>query len=162
MFLVIKNPVANASDVRERCRFHPWVRKIPWRKAWQPTPVFFPGESHGQRTLMCYSPSGHKESNTTGQLSTLPACMLSWFSCFWLFATLWTIAHQDPLSIRFSRKEYWSGLSCTPPEDLPNLGIEPRSSALHSLLSEPPGKPKHTGVGNLSLLQGIFLTQESN
>ena len=45
-----------------------------------------------------------------------------------------------------------------------NPGIEPRSSALHvdSLVSEPPGKPKNTGVGSLSLLQGIFLTQESN
>ena len=35
----------------ERCRFDPWVRKIPWRRAWQPTPVFLSGESHGQRSL---------------------------------------------------------------------------------------------------------------
>ena len=51
-----------------------------------------------------------------------------------------------------------------PPGDLPNLGIEPRSPALQtdSLSSEPPGKPKNTGMGSLSLLQGIFLTQESN
>ena len=51
-----------------------------------------------------------------------------------------------------------------PPGDLPNPGTEPRSPALQadSLLSESPGKPKNTGVGNLSLLQGIFLTQESN
>ena len=34
--------------------FDPWVRKIPWRRAWQPTPVFLPGESHGQRSLMGY------------------------------------------------------------------------------------------------------------
>ena len=49
------------------------------------------------------------------------------------------------------------------PGDLPNPGIEPRPPALqaNSLLSEPPGKPKNTGVGSLSLLQGIFLTQES-
>ncbi|MES7760928.1 hypothetical protein U6J64_12300, partial [Cutibacterium acnes] len=48
--------------------------------------------------------------------------------------------------------------------DLPNPGIEPRSPTLQadSLPSEPPGKPKNTGVGSLSLLQGIFLTQESN
>ena len=39
MVLVVKNPPANAGDMR--CRFDPWVRKIPWRKAWQPTPVFF-------------------------------------------------------------------------------------------------------------------------
>ena len=47
-----------------------WVGKIPWRRAWQPTPVFLPGESHGQRSLAGYSPRGHKESDTTEQLST--------------------------------------------------------------------------------------------
>ena len=40
--------------------FDPWVRKIPWRRAWQPTLVFLPGESHGQRSLMGYSPWGHR------------------------------------------------------------------------------------------------------
>ena len=40
----------------ERCRFDPWVGKIPWRRAWQPSPVFLPGESHGQRILVGYSP----------------------------------------------------------------------------------------------------------
>ena len=40
----------------KRCRFYPWVGKIPWRRAWQPTPVFLPGESHGQRSLAGYSP----------------------------------------------------------------------------------------------------------
>ena len=44
-----------------------------------------------------------------------------------LFATLWTIAYQAPLSMGFSRKEYQSGLPCPPPGDLPNPGIEPRS-----------------------------------
>jgi len=46
-------------------RFSPWVRKIPWRREWQPTPVFLPGESHGQRSLVGYSPRGCKESDTT-------------------------------------------------------------------------------------------------
>ena len=57
-----------------------------------------------------------------------------------------------------------SGLLCPPPGDHPTPGIEPRSPTLQvdSLLSEPPGKPKNTRVGSLSLLQGIFLTQESN
>ena len=45
--------------------FDPWVRKIPWRRKWQPTPVFLPGESHGWRSLLGYSPRGHKESDTT-------------------------------------------------------------------------------------------------
>ena len=55
-----------------------------------------------------------------------------------------TIAHQAPLSMGFSRQEYWGGLPFPSPGDLPNLGIEPRSSALQadSLTSEPPGKLK--------------------
>ena len=47
--------------------------------------------------------------------------------CVQLFATLWTIAHQAPLSMGFSRQEYWNGLPCPPPGDLPDLGIEPAS-----------------------------------
>ena len=52
--------------------FHPWVGKIPWRRAWQPTPVFLPGESHGQRSLAGYSPWGRKESDATEQLTLRP------------------------------------------------------------------------------------------
>ena len=57
--------------------------------------------------------------------------------------TLWTVARQVPLSMGSSRQECWSGLPCPPPGDLPNPGIEPRSSALQvdSLPSEPPRKP---------------------
>ena len=47
-----------------RPRFNPWIGKIP-RRAWQPTPVFFPGEFHGQRSLAGYSPYGHKEPDMT-------------------------------------------------------------------------------------------------
>ena len=47
------------------------VRKIPWRREWQPTPVFLPGESHGQRSLVGYSPWGRKESDTTERLTLL-------------------------------------------------------------------------------------------
>ena len=46
-------------------RFSPWVGKIPWRRAWQPTPVFLPGESYGQKSLVGYSLQGHTESDTT-------------------------------------------------------------------------------------------------
>ena len=49
-------------------RFDLWVGKIPWRRAWQPTPVFLPGESHGQRNLVGYSLWGHKESGTIERL----------------------------------------------------------------------------------------------
>ena len=63
-----------------------------------------------------------------------------------------------------SSQEYWGGLPCPPPGYLPNPGIEPRSPTLQvdSLPSEPPGKPKNIKMGSLSLLQGYFLTQESN
>ena len=50
--------------------FDPWVGKILWRRAWQPTPVFLPGESHGQRSLVGYTPWGRKESDTTELLNT--------------------------------------------------------------------------------------------
>ena len=51
--------------------------------------------------------------------------MLSRFSRVQLFATLWTAARQAPLSVGFSGQEYWSGLPCSPPGDLPDLGVEP-------------------------------------
>ena len=62
--LVVKNPPGNAGDMT-RHGFHPWVWKIPWRREWQPTPVFLPRESQGQRSLVGYSPQGCKESDTT-------------------------------------------------------------------------------------------------
>ena len=49
----------------KRHKFSPWVGKIPWRRAWQPTPVFLPGESHGQRRLAGYNPWGHKSLDMT-------------------------------------------------------------------------------------------------
>ena len=60
-----------------------------------------------------------------------------------LFVTPWTVAPQAPLSMGFSRQEYWSGLSFPSPGDLPNPGMEPESPALQAdaLSSEPPGKP---------------------
>ena len=45
--------------------FNPWVGKIPWRRKWQSTPVLLPGKSHGQRSLVGYSPQGRKELDTT-------------------------------------------------------------------------------------------------
>ena len=69
--------------------------------------------------------------------------MLNQFSHVQFFATLWTVTHQAPLSMRFSRQECWSGLPSPPPGDLPDPGIEPASPALEadSLPTEPPGKP---------------------
>ena len=57
--LEVKNPPANARDMSHG--FDPWVGKIPWRRKWQPTPVFLLGEFHGQRSLAGYSPWGRKD-----------------------------------------------------------------------------------------------------
>ena len=54
----------------KRLGFNPWVGK-PWSRKWQPTPLFLPGEFHGQRNLVGYSPWGCKESDMTEQLSTI-------------------------------------------------------------------------------------------
>ena len=73
--------------------------------------------------------------------------MLSCFSRVWLCVTPWTVAHQAPLSMGFSRQEYWSRLPFPLPEDLPDPGIEPTSRtspalAGGSLPLTPPGKPR--------------------
>ena len=80
-------------------------------------------------------------------------CVLVAQSCQ-LFVTSWTVAHQTPLSVEFSRQEYWSGLLFPSPGDLPDSGIEPGSLALQadSLLSEPPRKP-HMCLSVLVIVQ---------
>ena len=62
--LVVKNPSANARDIGEASLI-PGLGRFPSRRAWQPTPVFLPGKSHGQRSLAGYSPWGRTESDTT-------------------------------------------------------------------------------------------------
>ena len=78
--------------------------------------------------------------------------MLNCFTCVRLFATLWTVAHQAPLSMGFSRQEYFSGLPCPPPGNLPNPGSEIGPPALQtdSLPGEPQGK-SHMPVETLCL-----------
>ena len=73
-----------------------------------------------------------------------------------LFATPWTVAHQAPPSMGFSRQEYWSGLPLPSPGDLPHPGIEPRSPTLQAdaLTSEPPGKPLGVTGSGYKFLEG--------
>ena len=59
------SPVAQKYRLHRRCGFNYWVRKISWRRAWQPSPVFLPGECYGQRNLVGYSPQGLKELGMT-------------------------------------------------------------------------------------------------
>ena len=157
---LVAQTVKNPPECR-RPEFDTWVGKIPWRRAWQPAPVFLPGESHELRSLAGCSPWGCSELNMTEQLALLfTLCSFSLalhllrFPCTHLkgaakslsrvrlFATPWTAAYQAPPSMGFSRQECWSGLPFPSPGDLPDPGIELRSPALQAeaLLSEPPGK----------------------
>ena len=91
--------------------------------------------------------------------------MLSCFSCVQLLATLWTVAHQAPLSMGFSRQEYWSGLPCPPPGDLPDPGIEYTSLMSPALAggllagSLPLASPQQSYLTGLKflLLHSLFL-----
>ena len=104
-----------------------------------------------QRSLAGYSPWGPTESNTTERTH-----IYIWYrekkvkslSRVRLFATPWTVAHQAPPSMGFSRQEYWSGLPFPSPRGLPDPGIELGSPALQAdaLLSEPPRKPHTYGI----------------
>ena len=81
-----------------------------------------------------------------------------------LFAIPRTVTHQAPLYMEILQARILEWVAMPSSRDLPNPGTEPRSPTLQavSLLTEPPGKPQNTGMGRLSLLQGIFPTQELN
>ena len=76
----------------------PGLERFPWRRVWQPTPVFLSGESHGQRSLAGYSPWGHKELDMTKQLRTR-------VSLVWVVQT----GHTEQLGDIFSRLQVWKG-----------------------------------------------------
>ena len=84
-------------------------------------------------------------------------CVLSHFSRVRLFVTLWTVAYQAPLSMGFSRQEYWSGLPCAPSGDLPDPGIKPMSLMSLALAggffttSTTMGSPQGTCIERLEL-----------
>ena len=86
---VNKESTCNARD-QLQCRrpeFDPWIRKIPWRSKWQPTPVFLPGKFHGQRSLVVtWGPWGHKESGNTERLKYYQRHFIIWHNrIFFLF-----------------------------------------------------------------------------
>ena len=111
--LVVKNPPASAEDTGSRRAEHDWAHST---------------------AILSYS-----------QVYALMKWRIKYYSLshVWLFVTPWTVAHQAPLSMGFSRQEYWSGLPFPSPGYLPNPGIKPRFPALqaNSLLSELSGKP---------------------
>ena len=93
----------------------------------------------------CLITSSSEEAKLLGLRAPQRAqmCALSHFSCVRLFAILWTIVGQAPLSMGFSRQEYWSGLPCPPPGDLPNPRIEPASLMSPALAG---GFLRHLGI----------------
>ena len=133
----------------------PGLGRSPWRRAWQPTLVFLPGEFHGQRSLVGYSPWGCKALDMTEQL-TLSLLGINRYTLYklnnkdQLFVTPWTGAYQAPPCMEFSRQEYWGGFPFPSPGDLPDSGIKPRSfaSQADTLPSEQPGKPTVYSTGN--------------
>ena len=75
-----ENPPAVQAGLRPGS--NPWVGKIPWRRQWQPTSVFLPGQFHGQRSLVGYSPRGSKESDMTEKVTPFPSLLLFIFPIF--------------------------------------------------------------------------------
>ena len=101
----------------KRCGFSPWAGKIHWRRKWQPTPVFLPGESHGQRGLVGYSPWGCKELDTTEQLSMhTPSIFLCLFSLmstsilstYWPVSIITYLAYWIALKVFVRSPPYWN------------------------------------------------------
>ena len=104
LVLVVKNPPANAGDRR---RFDPWVGKIPWRRAWQHTPVFLPGESHGQRSLEGSGPWFIRVGHDWSDLVCTHAVCSVMSESLWLYGLQGArgLASQAPPSIEFSRQD---------------------------------------------------------
>ena len=142
-----------------QCRRPPldsWVWKIQWRRDRLPTPAFlgFP----------CGS-AGKESSCNVGDLGSIPGLGRSLGEgkgCPLQYSGLQNFRDYTVHGIIQARKLEWVAFHS--PGDFPNPGTEPKSPTLQvdSLPAEPQGKPKNAGVGSLSLLQGIFPTQESN
>ena len=100
----------------------------------KPMAALFVMSLYWARRWVDWKPRADKNSGTLSHFWSLPSWndyfihAHSWSKpCAWLFAIPWTVAHQAPLSVGFSRQEHWSGLPFPPPGDLPNPGMEPRS-----------------------------------
>ena len=107
-----------------RPELDPWVGKIPWRRKWQPTPVFWLGYSHGQRSLVGYSPRGNKESDTTEGLTRNTVHLQVNFSLFSGLAML-------PLHL-YDVSYYLHGKSLESKPDLPIWKVGEEKDTLHA------------------------------
>ena len=119
MFIYFCIWIAISKEMATHSSFLAW--KIPWT------------EEPGRLQSIGSQKSRTRLSDFTWISSCVCECVLNYFSCVWLFATPWTVALWAPLSMEFSRQEYWSGLACPPPRDLPDSGIEPVSLTFPAL-----------------------------
>ena len=101
---------------------HTHIHIAYMHRCWQPTPVFLPGKSHGLRSLVGYSPWGHKDSNMTELLKTHTCVCMCVLSHMYSDSVTHGLA---PLSMGFPRQECWSGLPFHFPGGLPDPGTEP-------------------------------------
>ena len=142
----------------------------PWRRKWQPTPVLLPGQSHGQRSLVGYSPEGckrvrHNRVIFTHSFTQSPQLLLSP-----LLILVPGEGHGNPLQYSCLKNPGWgSGQDSTFTSECPGDLSESESRSVvfdclrpHGLYSPWNSPGQNTGVGSLSLLQGIFPTQELN
>ena len=129
----------------ERSGFDPWVGKILWRRKWQPTPVFLPGESHGRRSLVGYSPRGRKESDTTERLHFTSLHLFTYFE-----------NSNSSINNRYTVPVCAKSLqSCTALCD--PMDCSPPGFSVHGIF-----QARVLELGCHFLLQGIFPTQGSN
>ena len=109
--------VKNLPAMQKTQEFDPWVKKIPWRRKWQPTPVFLSVKPHGQRSLAVYNPWGGKELDTIEQFSTWCCCLvpqscLTRLLCPWGFPGKNTGARCPFLLQGPSQSRDWTRVSC--------------------------------------------------
>ena len=132
----IKNLPANAGDAGSI----PGLGRFPWRRKWHPIPGFLPGESHGQKSLEGYSLWGCKESDVNERSPRLGSYLrntrirgkkyLSFVCCQSPSVFRYSLrakSLRSTLPMGILQQEYWSGLPCPPPADLPDLGVKPAS-----------------------------------
>ena len=128
------------------------VEKIPWTRKWQPTLVFLPRKFNGQKSLACYSPWVRKESNRTEHAHTMNGYLINTCLCcaeslshVWLFANLWTVARQGPLSMGIlqARILEWVAMLSSRGSSQPRYRTQVSRIQAYSLPSEPPGKLRY-------------------
>ena len=148
-FLLPSNKITSNTPCLQ-CRrpgFNLWVGKSSWRRKWQPTPVFLPGKSHGQRSLMSYSSWGRKESDTTEWLHFQFQCMfvqsiptlyypMDYSPPSSSVHGMFQARIQEWVAISFSRGSFW-------PKDQPKSLVSPKSAGIF-FTNVPPGKRAFT------------------